>query len=303
MTATNRRFASHAATLILASVLAGAATAAERTINETRAVDADAEISIENLAGSIEVTGWDRQEVQITGTLDEKAEKLEISGGGQTLSIEVRYPERRNLNIKRGSVLVVKVPRGCDLDVEAVSADISVADLHGEISAESVSGDVTVRGKPSGLEVDTVSGEIDVTVDGIDVSLASVSGDIVAKGVAGDVEAETVSGELEVVAGGPVRELSLESVSGSLLIDAAPGGSARWAISSHSGNVDLALPAGVDADFSIESFSGNIRDGFGHEAARTDKFAPGSELNFTQGKGGARIEIETFSGDVVIRKK
>ncbi len=291
------------AAVVLTATLAAAAAAQERAINETRAVAAKARISIENLAGLIDVSGWDRNEVQITGTLDEKAEKLEIEGGGSALSIEVRYPRQRNLNIKDGSRLTIKVPRGAELDVESVSAEVRVADVAGEISVESVSGNVAVRGASAEVDIETVSGEIDVEVAGARASLESVSGDILARGVGGDLEAGTVSGEIEIAAAGPLEALTAESVSGSLKIVATPTKDAQWDISAHSGNVDLTVPASVNATFEIETFSGDIRDGFGHEAARADEYAPGQELSFTQGTGGAEIEIESFSGDVVIRKE
>ncbi len=301
MTTTNRRAIIAAAVQMV--ILAAAAAAAERPINETRAVDAKARISIENLAGLVDVTGWDRNEVQITGNLDEKAEKLEIEGSSSALSIEVRYPDKRNLNIDEGSRLVIKVPRGCELEVESVSAEIRVVDVTAEVSVESVSGNVTVRGAPSDLEAETVSGEVDVEVAGAAATLTSVSGDILARGVAGELEVTTVSGEIEIAGAGPLAELTAESVSGSVKIVATPAKNAQWEISAHSGNVDLAVPAGVNASFAVETFSGNIRDGFGHEATRTDEYAPGRELSYTQGTGGAEIGIESFSGDVVIRKQ
>jgi DUF4097 and DUF4098 domain-containing protein YvlB len=289
--------------IVLAAALADTVMAAERTINETRAVEAKARISIENLAGLIDVSGWDRNEVQITGTLDEQAKKLEIEGSGNVLNIVVRYPQQHNLNIKEGTRLTIKVPRGCELDVESVSAEVKIAEVVGEISAESVSGNVTVRGAPAELNVDTVSGEIDVEVAGVRATLASVSGDILARGVGDKLEATTVSGEIEITAAGPLAELTTESVSGSMKIVASPTKDAQWDISAHSGDVDLTVPAGVNAGFSIGTFSGSIHDGFGHEAERTDEHAPGRELRFTQGSGGAEIEIESFSGDVVIRKQ
>lgn len=287
----------------LMAILATGAAAQERTINETRAVDAKARISIENLAGLVDVTGWDRNEVQITGTLDEKATKLDISGGGHALTIEVQYPDQRNLNIDKGSRLILKVPRGCELEVESVSAAITVADVAGKVSAESVSGNVTVRGAPSDLEIETVSGEIDVEVAGASMDLASVSGSILARGVSSDLEASTVSGEIEVIGSGPIAQLETESVSGSMKVVATPAASARWDLSAHAGNIDLTVPSGVNARFAIGTFSGNIRDAFGHEAARTNEYAPGSELTFTQGSGGAEIDIESFSGNVAINKK
>ena len=62
--------------------------------------------------------------------------------------------------------------------------------------------------------------------------------------------------------------------------------------------VTLRIKPPVNADFDIESFSGDIENCFGQKARDTSKYTPGSELNFTQGKGGARVEIETLSGEI-----
>ncbi len=56
----------------------------------------------------------------------------------------------------------------------------------------------------------------------------------------------------------------------------------------------------MNADFDIESFSGDIEVCFGPKARGTSKFTPGSELSFTQGKGGARVELQTLSGEISV---
>jgi hypothetical protein len=56
----------------------------------------------------------------------------------------------------------------------------------------------------------------------------------------------------------------------------------------------------VNAEFSLESFSGIIKNCFGQTARKTSKYTPGKELDFTQGSGGARVEIQTLSGEVSI---
>jgi hypothetical protein len=56
----------------------------------------------------------------------------------------------------------------------------------------------------------------------------------------------------------------------------------------------------VNADFDIESFSGDIENCFGPKARSTSRYTPGSELNFTQGNGGARVELQTLSGEINI---
>ena len=67
-----------------------------------------------------------------------------------------------------------------------------------------------------------------------------------------------------------------------------------------SGTVTLKIKPPVNADFDIESFSGSIENCFGQKPRDTSKYTPGSELNFTQGKGGARVELETLSGEITI---
>lgn len=56
----------------------------------------------------------------------------------------------------------------------------------------------------------------------------------------------------------------------------------------------------MNADFQIETFSGSINNDIGPAARRTDKYSPGKELRFTNGSGGARVSIESFSGSVKI---
>jgi hypothetical protein len=52
------------AALVLATILAGSAWASAQTpVDKSRPAAADGKVSIENMAGSVKVTGWDRAEV------------------------------------------------------------------------------------------------------------------------------------------------------------------------------------------------------------------------------------------------
>jgi len=270
------------------------------SVDETRAVNKDATIRIENLAGTITVTGWDRSEVQITGTLDDQAEKLEITGGGDRLDIEVRYP--RSVKTHDGSTLDIRVPAGCRVKTSTVSADVAVDKVAGSVEIETVSGEVNVRGNPAGLDVEAVSGGIDVAVATAKATLACVSGDINVGGIRGELECSTVSGSIEIDAGKQLQALECETVSGDLTVTGELPRDADWNLSAHSGDVTLVLAGKVDAEFRIETFSGEIHDAFGHTAVRSSQFTPGHELEFSEGEGNAAVEINAFSGDVQIRK-
>jgi hypothetical protein len=80
-------------TLLLTALalVTGAAWAGEQ-VDVTKAASASPAVDIENLAGSVRVTGWDRQEIKVTGVLGDDTEGLDFSGGPDSFEIEVEIP-------------------------------------------------------------------------------------------------------------------------------------------------------------------------------------------------------------------
>jgi predicted membrane protein len=68
-----------------------------------------------------------------------------------------------------------------------------------------------------------------------------------------------------------------------------------------SGNVQLQLPANTSANLHASSFSGDLRSDFG--TAKKPEHGPGSSLDARLGDGAGKINIETFSGDLRVRKQ
>jgi DUF4097 and DUF4098 domain-containing protein YvlB len=277
---------------------------AEKSVDETKATSPTGMVEIEVVSGTVVITGWNKGEVSVKGTIHDDA-RLEITGGGSRTSITVKGPETHGLFGTHGDIdcdLQIQVPLGSEIAAQTVSADLSVSGVKGEIELETVSGAINAAGEPSRASVKTVSGEIDFTASTPRVEAESVSGSVELRGPTGEVEASTVSGEI-IVTAGRLREVQCSAVSGSVEVDAGPTPDAHWEISSHSGEVLVTFPADVSADVSVETFSGEISSDFGGESRRTSKYAPGEELEFTAGSGDARIEISSFSGTVRLRKK
>lgn len=286
----------------LSLTLVACAAWGRQSIDRTIPADPDGSVSVDNVSGSVRVEGWNRNEIQITGTLDDDVEELEIRGQGHRISISVELPDGRGWGRHDSDAdLVIKVPQATSLDVQTVSAGIDITDFKGSLDIESVSGDVDISGEPSEVEVEVVSGEILIRGAGTRVQAESVSGNVEISGVGGFVEASTVSGDLDVRAG-MVDRAELESVSGSVTFEGRFSPSARISAQSHSGTVALNVPEDVSARFEVTTFSGSIHNEFGAEARRTSRFTPGMELEFTVGNGEARVTVESFSGSVRIRK-
>lgn len=279
-------------------LLAAGAAFADRTVDETRPLAADGRVEISNISGEIEVTGWDSDRVSITGTLEDGVERLEISSGSDRLGIRVELEHRVRNN--GSAYLTIKMPATASLDVETVSADITVDGLVGDVELESVSGRVEVSGAPADLEASSVSGNVVATSTAGRSELESVSGDVIVRNATGRLDASVVSGDVEIE-GGMLDSLDAESVSGSIFCAAAPTPRGRFTLETMSGSVELVVSATINADFDIETYSGSIKNQIGPAPRRTDEYGPGKELRFTNGSGGARISIESFSGSVKIQ--
>jgi DUF4097 and DUF4098 domain-containing protein YvlB len=285
--------------LALAMSMVALSVLAQEKVDQRRPAAKDGVVEVSNVAGVVKVTGWDREEVAVTGTLGKGTERLEFAGSGGRTRIKVVLPHFSHH--VDGSDLEIQVPAGSQLEVQTVSADIEVRKVTGKVRLEAVSGAIAVAGEPNRFEARTVSGEIEISAANAPGRAKSVSGDITLKGVAGAVEAGSVSGALRVT-GGEVTNVELETTSGRIVFDAALAKDSRLEAKSVSGEVEITLPANVAAEFDVTTFSGGISNDLGPAARRASEYGPGKELSFSTG-GGARVVVKSFSGSVYLRKR
>ncbi len=283
-------------TLTLLGAFATAGFAAEE-INRTLDAAPRGTVSVSNVAGKVEVRGWSRNQVEITGELGDDVEELIFERDGDEIEIKVETRRRKSRNIS--SDLYIKVPQASSLEIHTVSADIDVSDVTGEQRLESVSGDITTEAYDSDMYVNTVSGDLEVSGDKkkIRSRLSSVSGDVDTENLAGEISVESVSGDV-VVVNGVFNRATLETVNGDIVFHAQLLDDGRLDVETVNGGVDIEFAGNVSARFDIETFNGRIRNCFGPEAVRASKYAPGYELKFTEGSGSGRVTIETLNGNL-----
>jgi DUF4097 and DUF4098 domain-containing protein YvlB len=283
--------------LCLAAPLARAGT----PIDKHAPADPKGQVEISNTSGKVTVTGWDRDEVAVTGTLGDGSERLDFASGDKLTRVQVVLPSKA-WHVE-DSELVVKVPAGSSVSVNTVSADIQVQGVNGSQRLQSVSANVATQAAAEDVEIKTVSG--DLTVTGSDrkglLTMTTVSGDATVTHVAGEVNGSTVSGDFRLGLGAVDRS-RLRTTSGDLSLAAFLPADGRLDIESISGDVRIDLAPPLNVEFEVSSFSGDIRNCFGPKAARTDEYGPGKELRFTEGKDAARVRVKSLSGDVSVCK-
>jgi DUF4097 and DUF4098 domain-containing protein YvlB len=272
------------------------AAAAETPIEESRAIAADGLVEIDNMAGGMEITAWDKPEVHISGGLGEDVEKLEILESSAGLKIRVR--NRQDQRRVDETFLRLQVPATVSVEAESVSADLAVHGLTGDsLVFNTVSGDLAAQVQTRRLEVETVSGDVSFTGTAPRVSVETVSGEINLQGIEGEIAISTVSGDASMQ-GSRVDRGRFETVSGDLQLTLDLAERGRLNVESMSGDLQLQLPSGQQAEYTAQSFSGDIQSDFGEVSGNSD--GPGQSLSFLAGDNGATIQIESFSGDIKI---
>ncbi|MDX1554529.1 MAG: DUF4097 family beta strand repeat-containing protein [Xanthomonadales bacterium] len=286
--------------VLLAVMLAAPVSVlAEGTFEETHPLPAGGSLVIENEFGEIVIEAWDREEVRVSGYLSDDVKELEVKESGNGLRIRVDYYDRRSID---GAELQLVVPATASVEAASVSGDIEAAGLSGKsLELRTVSGDIDAAANVERVSLNSVSGDIEFAGEASRVSAETVSGEIELVGVRGELDLSTVSGDV-TVDGGVISRGEVEAVSGDAELELELEDGGRINVSSMSGDIDLYLPNRQEAEFYIQTFSGDIDSAFGR-ARDTSKHGPGQRLEHQEGNNGATINLNSFSGDVRLRKR
>lgn len=270
-----------------------------RELEERRPLNAQAQVSVRNVAGVIEVEGWEKNELELKGLLGESAEKIEISGTADALRVEVKT-RRGDHHYNDGDTLLrLRLPHGVALTLDGTSADLQVRGIKGPVTARSVSGEVNLAVAAKQVTAQTVSGDVQLEVPAAkEVKINTVSGDVRVDGAQGQLFAESVSGDVDV-AGGVFSQLDLKSVSGDVEVQASFTPDARVKAESLSGDVRFSAPASLSAKVTMKTFSGDKHCDFEGAAESGDS----KRLVKTIGSGQGQFSLTSFSGDVMLDKQ
>jgi DUF4097 and DUF4098 domain-containing protein YvlB len=120
--------------------------------------------------GGIQVSSWDKPQIAVKLCKevlagDETAArralgaiKLEIGSG----RIEVRTPQADDEDISVGTLLLVKAPKGAQLDMSAYNGGIALTSFNGNAKAHTENGGISLKGSSGTLNVDAENGGISI---------------------------------------------------------------------------------------------------------------------------------------------
>ena len=277
-------------------------------------------VSINNHSGFINVVGWNKDKISVTGMLDDDAEKLIFEQKGAQVLIKVEYPRMDNWNAD-GSKITVFMPKNIRMKSSSISSEIHLSNLHGGVEVSTVSGDILAKNVTQSVELNNISGNINSDKLAGNISLSAVSGDINDTDSTGRLEIKSVSGEVDInsqakevffdnVSGqsklnlAEIIELRIRTVSGDLQAKLTLNDKGLLKASTVSGDLAFTFQKNVDADFSLKSsVGGDIDNNITQVKAEQDEYGLGSELNFQTGNGSALVRVSTVSGNIEVSSK
>jgi DUF4097 and DUF4098 domain-containing protein YvlB len=288
-----------AAAVAVAPTQARAQRDRDRTrVDSTFEFDKGSRVDVSVASGEIVITGWTRPEAKVYASIERGWIDTQLSS--HRINVQTRSDRGRSGPAR----IEIMVPIGTRVQVSSASGSIRVTGTDGEVEATSASGAIEVLGASDRISVQTAAGKVHVAKLKGRTRLETVSATLEAEDITGDLTAGTVSGRITLT-NIKSSHAKAETINASVTYAGSIDPSGSYDFSSHSGNVHLEIPDNSGGDLFLETFSGRISSAFPITLQPGDISAMarhGKKMQFTIGKGGARITASTFSGNIIIDK-
>lgn len=277
----------------------------KQDFHQTHPLKAGGRIYVESFNGSIEVTGWDQETADISGTKYASTQeglealKIDVVATGDSIRIRTVRPSERRGNM--GAKYVIKVPRRTALE--------RLESSNGGIRVEDIEGPVRIRTSNGGLNLARVRGEVEATTSNGGVELADVSGRTVVRTSNGGVRAAEVRGGFDAqTSNGGIRAELRETEPGRALRLGTSNGSIELTVdrldndveaTTSNSSITLRLPAATAANVKARTSNSSITCDFDVSVrGETSK-------NYLEGAisgGGKLLDLSTSNGSIKLVK-
>jgi DUF4097 and DUF4098 domain-containing protein YvlB len=246
-----------------------------------------------NNAGEVIVRSWDRDVVRVQASHSPR-ERVDIQTAEQTLRIRSRT--------ERGPAGLVDfqitVPRWMPVNLSGTYLEATIEGTSAEVTVETVNGNIQVVGGSGAVSVRSVAGRITVQKASGRVQATTVNEGIRLLGVAGDMTAETTNGDI-VIENAQTSSLEASTVNGDITFNGTVRDNGAYRLTTHSGDVRVGLGGAANATVFVRTFQGDFDSDFPIQLPDGQSNRSGSlRFNFTIGTGSARIEVQSFNGDI-----
>ncbi len=216
---------------------------------------------------------------------------LEVTSG----EIKVFYVNGRlNLSSTSGDLELNGV--NGEISCSVTSGDIRAKDIIGELSLHGTSSDMRLKNIEGKVELDCTSGSVNIQDLNGSLKSSQTSGDLEVRGMKGGLIASNTSGDIWIdqIQGG----LDINTTSGDIEAKIQTASAKYYNLETVSGEINLLVPKEAQADLEIKTTSGEISLDIPLVLREVSRHS----ITGTLGPGGARMEINTVSGDISLEE-
>ena len=257
-------------------------------------------LRLDNFNGSVEISGWDKNTVDIDGTKYANTEyrlkemKIEVTPSANSINIRTLPPIDRHGNA--GARYTIHVPKHTELEgIVSSNGAIRVESVEGSTHLRTSNGSVHATMLVGPLEVQTSNGSIDVSDVVGDTTLRSSNGTIRADVRKGRFGATTSNGSitahLREQDSNPVR---LQSSNGHIELNMDAVREVHASTSNSS--ITVRMPASAGATVDAHTSNSNITCDF--DVTLHGELRPKHHLQGTIGNGGPLLDLGTSNGSI-----
>ncbi len=264
-------------------------------------------IDVDNFNGSIEITAWDRDSVDVTGqkyasTQDLlEAIKIDIVPSPDSIRIRTVRPVERRGNM--GARYILRVPRRVVLDrIVSSNGGIRVNGVEGDARLRSSNGRISISDLKGALEANTSNGGIEIQqLDG-SANLRTSNGAIRVDNVRGAFEALTSNAGIEarLTEIDPNRPIRVETSNGSINVTLEQMKGHELRASSSNGSITIRLPESTAAKVRAHTSNSSITSDF--DVLVKGGLKTKTRLEGTIGDGAGLLDVGTSNGSIRLLK-
>ncbi len=257
-------------------------------------------LSVETFNGAVEISGWDQETVDISGTKSGPSQdavdslKIEITNTRDAVSIRAVRPSEFRHNF--GARFSIKIPRRAVLDViQTSNGQIRVVDGSGPARFRTSNGAIRVQGLEGSLDAQTSNGALDLTDVNGEAMVRTSNGRIHIENLKGPLQARTSNGSVTATlaaANGPVR---LDTSNGGVELTLPPKFSNDVRVSSSNGPITLHLPSEIAAHVLARTNNASVTSDF---QVRMEGQFRKSRMEGDIGTGGPLLDLTTSNASI-----
>ena len=252
---------------------------------------------LSNNAGEVVVRSWERDQVRVQATHSDRA-NVEVSNVDSTLRIRSRAARGPSGLID----YQLTVPRWMAVNLAGTYLESTIEGTTAEVTVESVHGNIRVVGGSGNVNLRSVEGLITVEKASGNLRAVTINEGIRLSNVAGDVYAETTNGDITIV-DAQTTSLEVSTVNGDITFNGSMRDGGAYRLTTHGGDLRVGLGGAKNATVFVRTFQGDFTADFPIQLPAGQSAREGSKrFNFTLGSGSARIELQTFAGDITLAR-